>query len=96
MASVINERGLMALISARLVPEAQAVLPLRAVHYSDRYLRSPLTVLLIRELLGALADYAGGLVASTRVAITTSQLQCNDTQESRWLFHDWRDATDRR
>jgi DEAD/DEAH box helicase domain-containing protein len=66
------------------------------VHYSDRYLRSPLTVLLIRELLGALADYPGGLVAGTRLAITTSQLQRNDTQESRWLHHDWRDATDRR
>ena len=70
--------------------------PLAALHYSDRYLRSPLTVLLIRELSGALADYPGGLVASTQLAITTSQLQRNDTQESRWLYHDWRDATDRR
>jgi DEAD/DEAH box helicase domain-containing protein len=48
--------------------------PLAAVHYSDRYLRSPLTVLLLRDLLGALAAYPGGLVASTRVAIATSQV----------------------
>ena len=48
------------------------------------------------RLTGALADYPGDLVASTRLAITTSQLQRNDTQESRWLYHDWRDATDRR
>ena len=61
-----------------------------------RYLRSPLTVLLIRELLGALADYPGGLVASTKCAIAISPLQRNDTQEPRWLHHDWRDATDRR
>ena len=70
--------------------------PLVAVHYSDRYLRSPLTILLLRELLGALADHPGGLVASTHVAIATSQVQRNDTQEPRWLYHDWRDTTDRR
>jgi hypothetical protein len=70
--------------------------PLAAVHYSDRYLRSPLTVLLMRELFGALAHYPGGLVANTQLAITTSVLQRNDTQEPRWLYHDWRDATDRR
>jgi DEAD/DEAH box helicase domain-containing protein len=82
------------------VPQLQKQLvgnqPLAAMHYSDRYLRSPLTMLLIRELIGALADYLGGLVANTRVAITTSALQRNDTQEPRWLYHDWRDATDRR
>jgi len=70
--------------------------PLTELHYSDRYLRSPLTVLLLRELVRALADYPGGLVTSTRFAIATSQLQRNDTQEPRWLYHDWRDATDRR
>jgi hypothetical protein len=82
------------------VPQLQKRLagnqPLAAVHYSDRYLRSPLTVLLIWELLGALADYPGGLITSTQLAVTTSQLQRNDTQEPRWLYHDWRDATDRR
>jgi DEAD/DEAH box helicase domain-containing protein len=70
--------------------------PLAEVHYSDRYLRSPLTVLLLRELLGALAHYAGGLVTSTRCTITTSQVQRHDTQDPRWFYHDWRDATDRR
>jgi hypothetical protein len=53
-------------------------------------------VLLLRELLAALANYAGGLVASTRCTITTSQVQRNDTQDPRWFYHDWRDATDRR
>ncbi|MGQ4810362.1 hypothetical protein NKDENANG_03820 [Candidatus Entotheonellaceae bacterium PAL068K] len=70
--------------------------PLAELHYSDRYLRSPLTAILLWELLGALAHYPGGLVANTRLAIATSQLQRNDTQEPRWLHHDWRDATDRR
>jgi len=69
--------------------------PLIEVYYSDRYLRSPLTVLLLKELIGALADYPGGLAANTRVSITTSQLRQNDTLEPRWLYHDWRDATDR-
>jgi hypothetical protein len=69
--------------------------PLVELHYSDRYLRSPLTVLLLRELLGALAHYTGGLVTSTCINIATSQLQRNDTHGPRWLYHDWRDATDR-
>ena len=69
--------------------------PLAELYYSDRYLRSPLTILLLRELLGALAHYPGGLVTSTHITIATSQLQRNDTQEPRWLYHDWRDATDR-
>jgi len=81
------------------VPQLQKRLggeqPLATLHYSDRYLRSPLTLLLLRELLGTLAAYPGGLVASTRFTITTSALQRNDTQESRWLYNDWRDATDR-
>jgi DEAD/DEAH box helicase domain-containing protein len=82
------------------VPQLQQQLvgnqPLAALHYSDRYLRSPLTVVLIRALLGALADFPGGVVADTQCAIATSALQRNDTQEPRWLHHDWQDATDRR
>lgn len=69
---------------------------LSAIHYSDRYLRSPLTLLLMRELLGALTVYPGGLTASTRLTITTSHLQCRDAQEPYRLHHDWLEATDRR
>jgi hypothetical protein len=69
--------------------------PLIEVYYGDRYLRSPLTVLLLKELIGALANYPGGLATNTRVSIATSQLRRNDTLEPRWLYHDWRDATDR-
>ena len=43
--------------------------PLAELHYSDRYLRSPLTVLLLKELVGALANYPGGLVPNTRVTV---------------------------
>lgn len=70
--------------------------PLVELRYSDRYLRSPLTVLLLRELLGTLTSYQGGIVANTQVFVATSQLQRNDTVEP-WQFqHDWRDANDRR
>ena len=69
--------------------------PLAELHYSDRYLRSPLTVLLLKELLSALAKYPGGLVASTRLSIVTSQLQRNNTLEPKLLHHDWQEATDR-
>lgn len=69
--------------------------PLVELHYSDRYLRSPLTVLLLRELLDTLTGYQGGIVANTQVFVATSQLQRNDTVEP-WQFqHDWRDANDR-
>ena len=51
--------------SVQEVPELHQRLigtqPLAEVHYSDRYLRSPLSALLLREFLGALAHYAGGL-----------------------------------
>ena len=72
--------------------------PLSAIQYSDRYLRSPLTLLLMRELLGELANYRGGLIADhTCLSLTTSHLPRRDTYEQPcWLHHDWRDATDRR
>lgn len=70
--------------------------PLIELHYSDRYLRSPFTALLLRELVGSLVSYPGGLVDNTRIAIATSELRRNDTQVPRWLHNDWQDAIDRR
>ena len=68
--------------------------PLAAIHYSDRYLRSPLTVALLWEFIRALAEYIGGLVGSTQVTVATGLLRRDDTQEPHWLHHDWQDATE--
>ena len=72
--------------------------PLAELHYSDRYLRSPLTALLLREFMAALADarYPGGIVSNTRVSIATSQLWRNDTLDPSRIWDDWREANDRR
>lgn len=82
------------------VPELQQRVagnqPLAELRYSDRYLHSPLTVLLLRELIAAMARYPGGIDANTRLSVATSQLRRNDTADPWRFHHDWRDADDRR
>ena len=81
------------------VPELKKKLtegqPLTAMHYSDRYLRAPLTLLLLKELLVAGRAYfdRGNAVTLT---VTTSMLSRNETQEPKFLHHDWRDCEDRK
>jgi len=70
--------------------------PLQSVHYSDRYLRSPLTFVLLHELLNGLTCYAGGLAQITLIEITTAELNRLDAKQPRLLYHDWRDNEDRR
>lgn len=68
---------------------------LTEICYSDRYLRSPLSLLLLYRLLDALTKFPGGIGISTQVRVITSQLERNDIRDSRLLFHDWREASDR-
>jgi hypothetical protein len=70
--------------------------PISAVEYSDRYLRSPLVLMLLRELLVPLSEYPGGISSESRILIRTSKLLRNDTRDPRFIYHDWRDASDRR
>ncbi|MGZ8217124.1 DEAD/DEAH box helicase [Methylomagnum sp.] len=70
--------------------------PLVEVGYSDRYLRSPLVLILLHEWIKALADYPGGLAANTTLHITTSQLGRYDLVDPRGLHQDWRDSASRR
>ncbi|MGH8548081.1 MAG: DUF1998 domain-containing protein [Methylococcales bacterium] len=80
----------------RLKERLQSGIALAEASYSDRYLRSPLAVLLLREWLGALAEYPGGLGSNTRLTIATSRLERYDLNEPRWLHQDWRDSSDRK
>lgn len=80
----------------RLKERLQSGGTLAEASYSDRYLRSPLVLLLLREWLGALAEYPGVLGSNTRLAIATSRLERYDLNDPRWLHHDWRDSSDRK
>ncbi len=69
--------------------------PLQAVRYTDRYLRSPLALLLLHGLLEGLTRYSGGLTPTTEVRVETATLDQPRTEQPRRMFHDWRDGNDR-
>ena len=84
----------------RKVPELKRILEsgvnLTKVEYSDRYLLSPIVVKLLQELLSSLGSYSGGTAETTKISILTSKMGRIDLREPRMVFHDWRDANDRR
>jgi len=69
---------------------------LAEIRYSDRYLRSPLVLLLLRSLIEGLSEFPGGLSATTRLSVKTTQLERIGTDQPRRIYHDWRDGEDRR
>ncbi|MBL8253272.1 MAG: hypothetical protein JNJ76_06710, partial [Candidatus Competibacter sp.] len=69
--------------------------PLKSVRYSDRYLRSPLALLLLHGFLQGLTRYSGGLTPTTEVWVETATLDRPGTEQPRRIFHDWRDGNDR-
>jgi len=68
---------------------------LAALSYSDRYLRSPLTVALTLRALTSLRDALAGKNAVVPLRIVTAPLEERDTRTPYQLSHDWRSATDR-
>ena len=70
--------------------------PLKSLRYTDRYLRSPLALLLLHGLLKGLLRYPGGLTPTTTVWVETATLDRLGTEQPRLIFHDWRDGDDRR
>ncbi|WP_341326862.1 DEAD/DEAH box helicase [Methylotuvimicrobium sp. KM2] len=65
------------------------------VIYSDRYLRSPLVIILLHNLLSALSDFPNGVNSKTKLSINTSRLDRLNNDSARWLYHDWCNARDR-
>lgn len=65
------------------------------VAYTDRYLRSPLVIILLNSFLTALCNYPNGMNAKTKISITTSRLDRLNNDSPRFLFHDWCNAKDR-
>jgi len=70
--------------------------PLVSIQYNDRYLHSPLTLLLLKEFLGGLDAYQGGANSATNISIVTSNLPRNDLHQPRFIHHNWRDTDHRR
>jgi len=69
---------------------------LAEIRYSDRYLRSPLVLLLLRSLIEGLSVFSGGLAAPTRLSVKTTQLERVGIDQPRRIYHNWRDGEDRR
>lgn len=87
-------------IILRRVPEIKNLIEgldqLQAIEYSDRYLFSPIALMLLKELILSLRRYSGGIGAETNLSIYTCHVSRNDTREPRNIYHDWRDAGDRK
>jgi DEAD/DEAH box helicase domain-containing protein len=70
--------------------------PIATIEYSDRYLRSPLSLILLEKLFEALGSFPGGANSASRLMIMTSYLPRNDFQQPRFLHHNWQDTEHRR
>lgn len=70
--------------------------PIRTVHYSDRYLASPLSLVLLHRLITALREYSGGLTGDSQVIIRTASLANSKLGRPKLFSHDWRDQQDRK
>jgi hypothetical protein len=60
---------------------------LRAVRLGDRYLKSPLTALLVREVLQGLTGQSGGIASQTNIRVTTTAAE--NRRPPHFLHHDW-------
>jgi len=70
--------------------------PLVEVSYTDRYVRSPLTVRLVRELVRPLAERPGVITSSTQVLMRTTRVDESSHQRpGRQVEHDWMRTVDR-
>lgn len=83
---------------AKQLPEMDVLLnssiKIREVRYSDRYLRSPLSICLLHNLISELSNLSGGL-ETTRLLVQTATLDRN-TYSSQKIYHDWKDCDDRK
>lgn len=70
-------------------------LPLSSIKYNDRYLRSPLTLLLLHALLKQGVNHFNA-PSFVEITVATSKLPRNDMRDPIMLHHDWRDYTDRK
>lgn len=70
-------------------------LPIQALSYSDRYLNSPISVLLLERIISQLLDFPGGLSESSEIAINTAELGSSHGSWPRFWSHDWQSEHER-
>ena len=68
--------------------------PLKSVEYSDRYLRTPLNILILQKLLKALNRYSGGINDKTALQIMTWTVRRENNRIPQKFYDDWRNAGD--
>ena len=70
-------------------------LKIREIRYSDRYLRSPLSILLLHNLILGLFNLSVGK-ATTSLQIQTEKLDYRNGKYPQKINHDWTDGSDRK
>jgi hypothetical protein len=68
---------------------------LAEIRYSDRYLRSPLSVVLTLRALAGLRDALAGKHAKIPLSLLSSPLDARNDQTPYLSFHDWQNSADR-
>lgn len=69
---------------------------LTQISYSDRYLRSPETVVFLRAFMLGLKKIAGNFLVNSSFKINTCPIDLRNSNTPRFTEHDWRDAQDRK
>jgi|GEM_PF-2522572 len=76
--------------------KADQKIKISRILYSDRYLLSPLSILLAHALLHGVATGAGVLENGAEVRIVTESITLQDPRRPFRLFHNWHDGQTRR
>ena len=79
-----------------LLTRLERPMPLVAVEYSDRYIASPLSLLLVYRLLAELREFPGGIGPETKGAVVTSSLHQPHHTQPIYVSHDWQDEYGRK
>jgi hypothetical protein len=81
------------------VPEMDLLLngctKIKEIRYLDRYLCSPLTILLLHNLLSELVNFSV-LEENTSLLIQTAKLGYSNINSPLKIYHDWIDGNDRK
>jgi DEAD/DEAH box helicase domain-containing protein len=78
--------------SSNLKMKLMADQPLQSLRYKDCFLKTPLSLILLKEVLFALTAYPGGATPNTFLTIITSCLDKQDGFKSQHAIHnDWQD-----
>lgn len=69
---------------------------LEKIVYTDRYLRSPMVLMLLKMLLNELQSFKGGLHNTTSIEIHTTELDNRNIRSPYLISHDWLYPDDRK